>query len=197
MNESSWSGLPDVPDRRAAPEVAAEAVKKANDEVRKLFGQEPSHQEVPVQVVRDVMNNDCPLEPEESWKRWKKSRLEAGWQLGKYDQAKKTHPNLIDKYDDLPFDEKVKDFVFWATIKAVLSTYDELYEIIKALNERYYDARREGRQLRSGFSKENYKSISVLQLLETATRIIRDDWQSYKTEPIVHKYHDVIKKGGL
>ena len=97
----------------------AGTVKVINNKVRKYLGQEESKQEVPTVAVQESLDSD--FNPEESWKRWKKSKLETGWTLcapDEYDQEQKKHPNLVEEYKDLPESEKVKDYVFFAICEA-------------------------------------------------------------------------------
>ena len=93
----------------------AEIAKDINNTIRKVFQQEASN----VPVSKEAIENRLiyQLDPQQSWKRWKKARLEAGWKLGPYDQEKKTHPNLIEDYNLLPFSEKVKDYTFFAVVE--------------------------------------------------------------------------------
>ena len=65
------------------------------------------------------------LGPKRIHAEWRKTRIANGWECGKYNQADKKHPNLcVERWEDLPFSEKVKDFTFWCIIKAC-SLYDE------------------------------------------------------------------------
>lgn len=97
-------------------ERMAKIAKSLNNEVRALYGQDFSHVAPPsVHIVDATLNSD--LKPAESFAMWKKERLADGWTAGPYDQEAKKHPNLgVEKWEDLPFVERVKDFVFWVSI---------------------------------------------------------------------------------
>ena len=97
---------------------AARIAKRMNDVVREYHGQKESTRRPSGEAVLACISNK--FDPIASWERWKADMYEEGWKYGEeYDESKKTHPNLIDKYDDLPFKEKVKDYVFYASINAI------------------------------------------------------------------------------
>lgn len=57
--------------------------------------------------------------PEGSHANWMRHRRDAGWTHGPVkDEQAKTHPNLC-AYDLLPAEEKVKDHVFCAVVRAL------------------------------------------------------------------------------
>lgn len=102
-----------------------EVAKNVNNVFRKYFGQEESKvefsQESIAKCVSKVLiaKEKGVFDPKKSWESWKEERRSQGWTHGEYDQEKKTHPNLIENYEDLPFEEKVKDYTFHAVILAL------------------------------------------------------------------------------
>ena len=94
----------------------ATIVKDINNIIRKHFKQEKSNVEVSEKAVEYCLIYG--FSPVESWERWKKARTDAGWTYGPYNQEKKTHPNLIENYNLLPFEERVKDYTFYAAVEA-------------------------------------------------------------------------------
>ena len=106
--------------------LVGEIAKSVNDELRKHFGQKPSPVKASGKAAQYMYENSFPLDPEASWKRWKKERLEQGWVYGwEYDAEKKTHPNLTESYSALNFNERTKDYVFWAVCKAAFAALDK------------------------------------------------------------------------
>ena len=54
-----------------------------------------------------------------SHENWMRVKLAEGWKKGDVkDPAKKRHPCLV-AYDDLPFDQRVKDHIFKAVVAAL------------------------------------------------------------------------------
>lgn len=104
---------------RAAAVIATEV----NNEIRRVFGQGGEGAATPSMKVGNghltFITATAPLDPEESWKRWKAWAVKDGWTYGeKLDRSKKEHPNLIDKYEDLPEKEKIKDYTYWTACYA-------------------------------------------------------------------------------
>ena len=93
-----------------------------NNDLRFYFNQPRSDILPPIKAIKKVKENK--LNPSQSWLDWKEFKLNDGWTLGKYNLKKKTHPNLVEKYEDLPLEEQVKDYVFYAVVKS-------LYELKK------------------------------------------------------------------
>lgn len=104
--------------------IAADVAKNINNALRAYLGQEESKIPIDVKALTKVLEENegrYPLDPEASWKRWKKLRLEQGWVYNeKYNQELKHHPNLVDHYEELPLNERVKDFVYWAVVNTAL-----------------------------------------------------------------------------
>lgn len=58
----------------------------------------------------------------ESHTSWLKEKEADGWVYGpEKDAEKKTHPCMV-HYDDLPADQKLKDFLFCAVVRTLLQT---------------------------------------------------------------------------
>lgn len=78
--------------------------------------------EASVNSVKAVINGDS---PEQLHVTWCKEKYADKWKLGPVkDAVKKEHPCLVD-YDQLPFQQKAKDHVYVAVVKAVLGTFDQ------------------------------------------------------------------------
>ena len=57
--------------------------------------------------------------PSDSHESWLKEKKEDGWKYGKVkDVEKKEHPCFV-PYEELPSDQKVKDYVFIAIVDAL------------------------------------------------------------------------------
>jgi len=59
------------------------------------------------------------VSPEQSHENWMKFKTEHGWKYGPVkDEKKKEHPDLV-PYDELPKNQKAKDFIFRAVVKSM------------------------------------------------------------------------------
>lgn len=68
--------------------------------------------------VRGVLAGNGPVE---SHAGWLKEKLETGWKYGPVkDPAKKEHPCFV-PYEELPPEQKQKDAIFVATVRAMLA----------------------------------------------------------------------------
>ena len=107
-------------------DLVAAIAHEMNNKLREHFDQKPSPKScIPpgsstLKVVRRKLN------PTKSWRDWKKYKLGQGWKMGKYNPRRKTHPNLIMSYASLPFEERVKDYTFWAACYAAHRILAEL-----------------------------------------------------------------------
>lgn len=99
-------------------DLVTSVVHDMNNKLREHFGQKPSPKSVMPPGACTLKAVRRPIEPEKSWKRWKSYKKKLGWTHGSYSVRKKTHPNLIKNYDALPFEERVKDYTFWAACYA-------------------------------------------------------------------------------
>ena len=59
----------------------------------------------------------------DSHENWLKTKTEQGWKHGMIkDAEKKTHPCMV-PFSDLPREQRVKDYLFRATVKTVLEWF--------------------------------------------------------------------------
>lgn len=105
--------------------LAAIVAHELNDQLRAHFGQGPGLKQAESTsgkfIEEAIKDGEYPLNPEASWKRWKEARKAQGWTFDPtYDKEKKKHPNLVENYHSLPEDERIKDYVYWAAINAIL-----------------------------------------------------------------------------
>lgn len=64
--------------------------------------------------------NDPNMNPQENWRIWAQNKTKAGWVWGPIKDADaKTHPCLVDSYDKVPFEERVKDHIFLSTVRGM------------------------------------------------------------------------------
>lgn len=62
--------------------------------------------------------------PEDSHKSWMAEKEKTGWVYGEVKDAdKKTHPCML-PYDELPFEQRVKDDLFMAVVRSFLSSIE-------------------------------------------------------------------------
>jgi hypothetical protein len=72
--------------------------------------------------VRGVMRGNT---PEQSHETWLAEKWQAGWTYGPVkDAEKKEHPCMV-PYEELPAEQRLKDHLFVAVVKAVLATFGE------------------------------------------------------------------------
>ena len=113
---------------RFSDEEVAKVVHAANTAVQEILGDEsPSEyrlmnepEEIRQSAVHGVRKARSGATPEQMWESWSEFKRSQGWTWGpEKDPEKKTHPCLVDKYDDLPEDQKIKDVVFLANVRAL------------------------------------------------------------------------------
>ena len=76
-----------------------------------------------VEGVMKALNGYGPRELHESWSEFKTKN---GWVYGpEKDFEKKTHPCLV-PYDDLPYEQKLKDAVFGSIVRALANVQDDV-----------------------------------------------------------------------
>lgn len=60
--------------------------------------------------------------PEQSHAAWSEHKLAEGWVWGpEKDAEAKTHPCLVDSYDELPPEQRAKDYIFGAIVRSMLA----------------------------------------------------------------------------
>lgn len=70
--------------------------------------------------VRNIIDNDGEITPEQSHENWMTMKLAEGWTWGEIkDPEAKTHPCLV-PYGELPEDQRAKDRLFIATVRSFL-----------------------------------------------------------------------------
>jgi hypothetical protein len=69
--------------------------------------------------VQAIIDNPS-ITPEQLHEEWLKQKVKDGWVFGvKKDQINKIHPCML-PYDRLPSNDRTKDAIFGATVRAVL-----------------------------------------------------------------------------
>jgi hypothetical protein len=72
--------------------------------------------------VRAIMEGRI-TKPSDAWENWKAFKINDGWTHGAVkDLDAKTHPNLVDNYEDLPETERHKDLLYLATVMSFMPT---------------------------------------------------------------------------
>jgi len=68
--------------------------------------------------------DDPDVTPEESHENWRNQKYMEGWKHSPVkDEAKKEHPCMV-MYEDLPQDQKAKDYIFSAVVKQLVGFMD-------------------------------------------------------------------------
>ena len=72
--------------------------------------------------IDKIANKKFDFDTEKQWHEWKKYKQADGWTYGNvYDPLHKIHPNLVEKYSDLPESGKHKDFIFMSSVAAIVN----------------------------------------------------------------------------
>lgn len=72
----------------------------------------------------DGLANKAPLSPSASHESWLAEKLRDGWKWGAVKNPdKKEHPCIM-PYAELPVEQRAKDYIFGAVIKAIADCYD-------------------------------------------------------------------------
>lgn len=67
--------------------------------------------------------------PSDSHENWMKEKVQNGWVYGeKKDLAKKTHPCIV-PYEQLPQEQKAKDYIFLAIVREFDRVFNEMESI--------------------------------------------------------------------
>lgn len=72
-----------------------------------------------VHGVKHILSKTELPTPEEMWLEWKSYKLKAGWEKGAYSVENKTHPNLVDSYDELNEIDQMKDRIFIEAVRVL------------------------------------------------------------------------------
>lgn len=107
------------------PEEVARVCHEANRELQSVLGEEMNDawddldQEMKDSAIDGVRNARAGATPEESHENWLRFKEGQGWTYGEVkDFEAKTHPCFV-PYADLPEEQKVKDHLFTAIVKAL------------------------------------------------------------------------------
>lgn len=107
---------------RAAHEVNRSYCHSMNDHSHVAWSATPTHlQAVAKQAVIGIVTNDH--NAKQSHDAWVAAKLADGWRVGdtKNDE-KKEHPCLVE-WDNLPFEQQVKDELWIGTVKLLMSAF--------------------------------------------------------------------------
>lgn len=122
---AKWELPEDTGDRleqaaRVAHEVNRAYCQAIGDMSQLPWDAAPNWQrESAVNGVRHIMANP-ETTPEESHQNWLKEKILTGWTYGPVkDVEKRIHPCMV-AYDKLPIEQRVKDHLFGAAVRAVL-----------------------------------------------------------------------------
>lgn len=92
------------------------------DDSQKPWDQAPEWQKASAVAGVKAIEANPKLDPAQSHRGWMEHKLNDGWRYGpEKDEVKKEHPCLV-PYEDLPPAQQVKDAIFGAVVRAVLST---------------------------------------------------------------------------
>lgn len=109
---------------RAETECCARAGHETNRAFAARLGVEepswekadPRHKESVLEGVKNILEKN--FTPEQGHENWRSRKFAEGWTHGEVkDAAKKVHPALL-PYGDLPFEQKVKNELFYDVVKA-------------------------------------------------------------------------------
>lgn len=105
---------------RVAHEVNRAYCASIGDHTQKAWNDAPGwQQESAIDGVRYHRKNpDAPLS--DSHENWMKTKRKEGWKYGpEKDEVKKEHPCFV-PYNELPQEQRSKDFIFAAVVRALL-----------------------------------------------------------------------------
>lgn len=106
-------------------ESVARVCHEANRELQAVLGEETNlpweecSAEMRTSAIDGVENARTGASPEESHENWLAFKQEHGWRHGEVkDEEARTHPCIV-PYADLPEEQKAKDHLFTAIVKAL------------------------------------------------------------------------------
>lgn len=102
-----------------------------DDSIPVWGGATEQHQKSIVAGVQMHLDNPDAT-PEQSHESWLKHKTDEGWKYAEVkDASKKLHPCMV-PYDELPQEQKSKDYLFKATVHALKDAYDDMAKDIEA-----------------------------------------------------------------
>lgn len=114
------------------PEAIGCIVHQANKALCEVLGDDshkdwvvtiPDIKEVTVAGIVDIVNNPD-MTSKDLFENWKKDKISRGYSFGPVkDDVAKTHPSLVD-YDKLPPEQRIKDVLLLAIVKAISGFQD-------------------------------------------------------------------------
>jgi hypothetical protein len=105
---------------RIAHEANRAYCQTIGDNSQPKWSEAPNWQQISaINGVKHVMDNSD-AKPSDSHESWLKEKTRDGWKYGEIkDPDKKEHPCFV-PYDELPEEQKKKDYLFIAVVKALL-----------------------------------------------------------------------------
>ena len=97
-----------------------ETARRVNNDIREFLGEGESDILPSEESILWILRSEK-LDPRAAHAKWREERLAQGWEYGEeYDAERKLTPNLINGgYDALPEEQRIKDFTFWAAVRAM------------------------------------------------------------------------------
>jgi hypothetical protein len=117
--------------------IEIEQIAKICHEVNRAYcsatgdNSQPSWDEAPSWQKESAVNgvmfhmSNPDSQPHHSHESWMKEKIETGWKYGPVkDTEKKEHPCMV-PYDELPIEQRVKDYLFISVVRACKSEVGE------------------------------------------------------------------------
>ena len=103
-----------------AHEMNRNYCKLLGDDTHQTWSRAPKWQkDSAIQGVTAIIENPDAT-PDDVYYAWRDSKISDGWKHGEVkDARKKTHPCILDKYEDLPIEEQIKDDLFSSIVKTL------------------------------------------------------------------------------
>lgn len=104
---------------KACHEVNRAYCRMIGDSYQKPWEESPEWQRVSaIQGVAFKLNNP-EVSPARMHEEWMKAKAQTGWVYGKVkDEILRTHPCMV-PYDELPMEQKIKDYLFTCTVESL------------------------------------------------------------------------------